>query len=88
MQGAAAMVAGAPTEQVAVCSTGVIGVQLDGQMVTKGLLAARPELRVDGALDFADAIRTTDIARQAGRARRRRCRAAPCASPRRPRARG
>jgi glutamate N-acetyltransferase/amino-acid N-acetyltransferase len=60
MQGAAAMTGGAPTEQVAVCSTGVIGVQLDGQVIIKGLLAARPELRQDGALDFADAIKTTD----------------------------
>jgi glutamate N-acetyltransferase/amino-acid N-acetyltransferase len=60
MQGAAAMTGGAPAEQVAVCSTGVIGVQLDGQTVIKGLLALRPELRSDGALDFADAIKTTD----------------------------
>jgi glutamate N-acetyltransferase / amino-acid N-acetyltransferase len=60
MQGAGAMCSGAPTEQVAVCSTGVIGVQLDGQTVIKGLLAARGELRAEGALDFADAIRTTD----------------------------
>jgi glutamate N-acetyltransferase / amino-acid N-acetyltransferase len=60
MQGAAAMCSGAPTEQVAVCSTGVIGVQLDGQTVIKGLLEARGELRDDGALDFADAIKTTD----------------------------
>jgi glutamate N-acetyltransferase/amino-acid N-acetyltransferase len=61
MQGAAAMAAGAATEHVAVCSTGVIGVQLDGQVVIKGLLAARPELRIGGALDFADAIKTTDV---------------------------
>ena len=61
MQGAASMVGGTPTERVAVCSTGVIGVPLDGNVVTKGLLAARPELRIDGALDFADAIKTTDI---------------------------
>lgn len=60
MQGAAAMAAGAPSERVAVCSTGVIGVQLDGQTVVKGLLEARGELRADGALDFADAIKTTD----------------------------
>jgi glutamate N-acetyltransferase/amino-acid N-acetyltransferase len=60
MQGAAAMCSGAPTEAVAVCSTGVIGVQLDGQTVIKGLLSARGELREDGALDFADAIKTTD----------------------------
>jgi glutamate N-acetyltransferase / amino-acid N-acetyltransferase len=61
MQGAASMVGGAPAERVAFCSTGVIGVQLDGQVVTKGLLAVRPELRPDGALDFADAIKTTDL---------------------------
>jgi glutamate N-acetyltransferase/amino-acid N-acetyltransferase len=61
MQGAAAMAGGAPTESVAVCSTGVIGVQLDGQVTVKGLLKARGELREDGALDFADAIKTTDI---------------------------
>ena len=60
MQGAAAMCAGAPSERVAVASTGVIGVQLDGQTVVKGLLRTREELREDGALDFADAIRTTD----------------------------
>ena len=61
MQGAAAMAGGAPTEGVAVCSTGVIGVQLDGQVTVKGLLKARGELREDGAFDFADAIKTTDI---------------------------
>ena len=60
MQGAAAMVAGVPESQVAVCSTGVIGVQLDGQAVTKGLLEANTDLREDGAVDFAHAIRTTD----------------------------
>jgi glutamate N-acetyltransferase / amino-acid N-acetyltransferase len=60
MQGAAAMCAGAPTEGVAVASTGVIGVQLDGQTIVKGLIKAREELREDGALDFADAIKTTD----------------------------
>ena len=60
MQGGGAMVAGVPEDRVAVCSTGVIGVQLDGQTVIKGLLAARPELRDDGAEDFAQAIRTTD----------------------------
>ena len=60
MQGATAMVAAVPETQVAVCSTGVIGVQLDGQVTTKGLLKVRPELREDGAVEFADAIRTTD----------------------------
>jgi glutamate N-acetyltransferase/amino-acid N-acetyltransferase len=60
MQGGAAMVAGVREDQVAVCSTGVIGVQLDGQTVIKGLLSLRPELREDGAEDLAHAIRTTD----------------------------
>ncbi|HEX2084610.1 MAG TPA: bifunctional ornithine acetyltransferase/N-acetylglutamate synthase, partial [Solirubrobacteraceae bacterium] len=60
MQGGAAMVAGVPEDQVAVCSTGVIGVQLDGQTVIKGLLALRPEVTEDGAERLAHAIRTTD----------------------------
>ncbi|HEX8121062.1 MAG TPA: bifunctional glutamate N-acetyltransferase/amino-acid acetyltransferase ArgJ [Solirubrobacteraceae bacterium] len=60
MQGGAAMIAGVPEDQVAVCSTGVIGVQLDGQITIKGLLALRPELREDGAGELAAAIRTTD----------------------------
>jgi glutamate N-acetyltransferase/amino-acid N-acetyltransferase len=60
MQGAAAMVAGVREDQVAVCSTGVIGVQLDGQKVTKGLLAASGALRPDGDGDLAAAIMTTD----------------------------
>jgi glutamate N-acetyltransferase / amino-acid N-acetyltransferase len=60
MQGGGAMVAGCPEDQVAVCSTGVIGVQLDGQTTIKGLLALRPELRADGAGELAHAIRTTD----------------------------
>ena len=60
MQGAAAMVAGVREDQVAVCSTGVIGVQLDGQKVTKGLLAASGALRPEGDADFAAAIMTTD----------------------------
>jgi glutamate N-acetyltransferase/amino-acid N-acetyltransferase len=60
MQGGGAMIAGAHEDQVAVCSTGVIGVQLDGQAVIKGLLALRPELRDDGAEALAHAIRTTD----------------------------
>ncbi|HEV3000494.1 MAG TPA: bifunctional glutamate N-acetyltransferase/amino-acid acetyltransferase ArgJ [Solirubrobacteraceae bacterium] len=61
MQGGTAMVAGVPEDQVAVCSTGVIGVQLDGQKVIKGLLDLRPRLREDGAEELAVAIRTTDV---------------------------
>jgi glutamate N-acetyltransferase/amino-acid N-acetyltransferase len=60
MQGAGGMAAGVPTEQVAVASTGVIGVQLDGQKVVKGLLQANGKLSPEGALAFAEAIQTTD----------------------------
>ena len=61
MQGAAAMCAGVPEDQVAVASTGVIGVQLDADKVTKGLLACRGALATDGDATFAEAIRTTDL---------------------------
>jgi glutamate N-acetyltransferase/amino-acid N-acetyltransferase len=60
MQGAAAMVAGVAPAQVAVASTGVIGQQLDGRLVTKGLAALSPSLRPDGGAELAEAIRTTD----------------------------
>jgi glutamate N-acetyltransferase/amino-acid N-acetyltransferase len=60
MQGSAAMVAGVPEDQVAIASTGVIGVQLPGQKVMHGLLEARPRLEAEGADSFAEAIRTTD----------------------------
>jgi len=60
MQGAAAMATGVGEDQVAVCSTGVIGVQLDGRKVTRGLLAASAALRADGDADLAAAIMTTD----------------------------
>ena len=61
MQGAGAMCAGVPEDQVAVCSTGVIGVQLDGRAIIKGLSAAREELRPDGDGDLQAAIMTTDL---------------------------
>jgi glutamate N-acetyltransferase/amino-acid N-acetyltransferase len=60
MQGAAAMAAGMPEDQVAVASTGVIGKPLDTRAVIKGIAAARPQLRADGGEDFSEAIRTTD----------------------------
>jgi glutamate N-acetyltransferase/amino-acid N-acetyltransferase len=60
VQGAAGLVGGVREDQVAVASTGVIGVQLDGQKIIRGLTRANDELRRDGAGDFADAIRTTD----------------------------
>ncbi len=65
MQGAGAMCAGVAEDQVAVASTGVIGVPLDVDKVTRGLAAARTELGEDAGT-FAEAIRTTDrFAKQA-----------------------
>ncbi len=61
MQGAGAMAAGVSEDQVAICSTGVIGVPLDARAVVKGLAAARAELRPDGAGDLQRAIMTTDL---------------------------
>jgi glutamate N-acetyltransferase / amino-acid N-acetyltransferase len=60
VQGAAGLVGGVREDQVAVASTGVIGVQLDGAKIIRALPRANDELRRDGAGDFADAIRTTD----------------------------
>jgi glutamate N-acetyltransferase/amino-acid N-acetyltransferase len=61
MQGAAAMAAGVHEEQVAVASTGVIGVPLDTDNVIRGLSQARRELAPDGDAAFGEAIRTTDL---------------------------
>jgi glutamate N-acetyltransferase / amino-acid N-acetyltransferase len=61
MQGGAALVCGVRDDQVAVASTGVIGVPLPMEEVTLGTLAASHALRHDGELDFAAAIRTTDV---------------------------
>jgi glutamate N-acetyltransferase / amino-acid N-acetyltransferase len=61
MQGAAALASGVGNESaVAVASTGVIGVQLPMDAVTRGIAAAARELRPTGDADFAEAIRTTD----------------------------
>ncbi|MEA2306407.1 MAG: glutamate N-acetyltransferase / amino-acid N-acetyltransferase [Solirubrobacteraceae bacterium] len=60
MQGAAGIAARVDPAQVAVCSTGVIGVQLDGRKVVAGLLHAQGALRADGDGDFTAAIMTTD----------------------------
>jgi len=60
MQGAAAMASSVAEDQVAIASTGVIGVQLDGRKVIKGMLAAARELSADGHEAFGQAIRTTD----------------------------
>ncbi len=60
MQGAAAMAGGVPEDQVAVASTGVIGVPLDAGEAIRGIAKARAELREYGHGDFSEAIRTTD----------------------------
>jgi glutamate N-acetyltransferase/amino-acid N-acetyltransferase len=60
MQGAAAMAAGVEPDRVAVASTGVIGVPLPAEPITKGILAARGALASDGGDAFGDAIQTTD----------------------------
>ena len=49
-----------PHEQVAVASTGVIGVPLDTQAIVSGLARAAGQLRADGDADFTAAIMTTD----------------------------
>ncbi len=56
----AAAVAGVDANLVAVASTGVIGVPLPIAKITNGIAGIGPELRNDGAGDFAEAIRTTD----------------------------
>jgi glutamate N-acetyltransferase/amino-acid N-acetyltransferase len=61
MQGAGAMMGRTTEDRVAVCSTGVIGVQLDGSKVVRGLLEAGKSLRPDGDGDFQRAIMTTDL---------------------------
>ncbi len=60
MQGAGAMVSGVREDAVAVASTGVIGVPLPMQAVTRGIASAAHELSAEGDLAFAEAIRTTD----------------------------
>jgi glutamate N-acetyltransferase / amino-acid N-acetyltransferase len=60
MQGAGAMAAGVREDQVAVASTGVIGVPMPMEGVTKGILAARGELAPGGDGAFCRAIATTD----------------------------
>ena len=60
MQGAAAMAGGVREDQVAVASTGVIGVLLEAGDVIRGIARARGELRDYGHGDFSEAIQTTD----------------------------
>ncbi len=61
MQAAAATSCGVGTEQeVAVASTGVIGVPLPIELVSAGIRDAGDALAADGDAAFAEAIRTTD----------------------------
>jgi glutamate N-acetyltransferase/amino-acid N-acetyltransferase len=60
MQGAAAMAAGVREDQVAVASTGVIGVPMPMDGLPKAILTARHELSADGDAELARAIVTTD----------------------------
>jgi glutamate N-acetyltransferase/amino-acid N-acetyltransferase len=60
MQGAAAMALGVPESRVALASTGAISHDLPVDQALRGVLAASGELRADGDVDLADAIRTTD----------------------------
>jgi glutamate N-acetyltransferase/amino-acid N-acetyltransferase len=60
MQGGAAIACGVSEKLVAVASTGVIGVPLPIDAITRGTLAAARELRADGERDFTTAICTTD----------------------------
>jgi len=64
MRAAAGAIAGVAPEQVAVASTGVIGVPLPVDLVTAGIAAAAGRLRNDGAAEFGEAIRTTDAFRK------------------------
>ncbi|HUY58289.1 MAG TPA: bifunctional glutamate N-acetyltransferase/amino-acid acetyltransferase ArgJ [Solirubrobacteraceae bacterium] len=64
MRTVAARIAGVDDQQVAVASTGVIGVPLPIERVLAGIAAIGSELRPEGAEDFAEAIRTTDAFRK------------------------
>jgi glutamate N-acetyltransferase/amino-acid N-acetyltransferase len=60
VQGAAAMATGVEADRVAICSTGVIGVPLDGGAIISALAKLRSGLHGAGDEDFATAIMTTD----------------------------
>jgi glutamate N-acetyltransferase/amino-acid N-acetyltransferase len=56
----AAACLGIPTSDVAPASTGLIGASLPMGKLRRGIRAAARDLNPQGAVDFADAIRTTD----------------------------
>jgi glutamate N-acetyltransferase/amino-acid N-acetyltransferase len=57
---AAASALGIAAGDVLVCSTGLIGDQLDGEVLEEGVLSAAARLTADGGADAARAIMTTD----------------------------
>ena len=61
MQGAAAVAGGVAAERVAVCSTGVIGVQLDADAIVRALPDVHAELSDGGDAAFTEGISTTDV---------------------------
>jgi glutamate N-acetyltransferase/amino-acid N-acetyltransferase len=67
MQGAGGLVARVSEDQVAVASTGVIGVPLPMDKITKGIVAAAHALSPDGDVAFSDAIQTTDACEKRAR---------------------
>ncbi|MSX02199.1 MAG: bifunctional glutamate N-acetyltransferase/amino-acid acetyltransferase ArgJ [Actinobacteria bacterium] len=60
MQDAPAAALGVGAHQVAVCSTGVIGVQMDSEPVVAGISECAQQLSASGEEDFQKAIMTTD----------------------------
>ena len=60
IQGAASAAAGLAPEQVAVCSTGVIGVPLDADAIVRALPDVRARLDDAGDAALSEAIQTTD----------------------------
>ena len=60
MQGGGAIACGVPEGQVAVASTGVIGVPLPMDAINRGIAGAARELEPDGDAAFSAAIQTTD----------------------------
>ena len=60
MQAAGAAALGVGAHQVAVCSTGVVGVQMDAEPVVAGITECAGQLSADGEEDFQQAIMTTD----------------------------
>ncbi|MEO3974469.1 bifunctional glutamate N-acetyltransferase/amino-acid acetyltransferase ArgJ [Streptomyces sp. CAU 1734] len=60
----AAQALGLPADEIAVCSTGLIGIRLPMDRVSTGVTEAVTRLSDDGGADAAEAIRTTDSVRK------------------------